>query len=125
MRGSKPMPSSASACPCASRSRSVARDGDFELVTLRNGARAVRHVGHGEVMHPSIGPWQEAQALYVEQSGLRERLQEAGPPLCVWDVGLGAGTNAVAALSAARALGPAQRRALRVLSFEVDLAPLR
>jgi hypothetical protein len=39
------------------------RDGDFELVTLRNGARAVRHLGHGEVMHPSIGPWQEALRL--------------------------------------------------------------
>lgn len=101
------------------------RDGDFELITLRNGARAVRHVGHGEVMHPSIGPWQEAQALYVEQSRLRERLQQFGAPLCVWDVGLGAGTNAVAALTAARDLGSARRRELVVSSFEIDLAPLR
>ena len=101
------------------------RDGDFELVTLRNGARAVRHLGHGEVMHPSIGPWQEAQALYVAQSRLREQLAEPGAPLCVWDIGLGAGTNAVAALTAARDLGAAQRRALIVHSFEIDLAPLR
>ncbi len=71
-----------------------ARDGDFELVTLRNGTRAVRHLGHGEVMHPSVGPWQEARALYVEQSRLGEKLQVEGPPLHVWDVGLGAGTNA-------------------------------
>lgn len=41
------------------------RDGDFELVTLRNGSRAVRHLGHGEVMHPSVGPWQEALRIYV------------------------------------------------------------
>ena len=68
-----------------------ARDGDFELVTLRNGARAVRHLGHGEVMHPSVGPWQEACALYVEQSRLADKLQVAGPPVRVWDVGLGAG----------------------------------
>lgn len=101
------------------------RDGDFELVTLRNGARAVRHVGHGEVMHPSIGPWQEAQALYVAQSRLCEQLEQPGPALCIWDVGLGAATNAVAALSAARALGAAQRRPLVVHSFEIDLAPLR
>jgi tRNA U34 5-methylaminomethyl-2-thiouridine-forming methyltransferase MnmC len=101
------------------------RDGDFELVTLRNGARAVRNVVHGEVMHPSIGPWQEAQALYVAQSRLAEQLQLAGPPLCVWDVGLGAGTNAVAALTCARDLGSLQRRALHVVSFEIDLAPLR
>jgi len=102
-----------------------ARDGDFELVTLRNGARAVRHRGHGEVMHPSVGPWQEARALYVEQSGLAEKLQMEGPPLQVWDVGLGAGTNAVAALTSARELGARQRRELRVVSFEIDLAPLR
>jgi len=102
-----------------------ARDGDFELVTLRNGARAVRHWGHGEVMHPSVGPWQEACALYVEQSRLAEKLRVAGPPLHVWDVGLGAGTNAVAALTCARALGAQQRRELRVVSFEIDRAPLR
>jgi tRNA U34 5-methylaminomethyl-2-thiouridine-forming methyltransferase MnmC len=103
----------------------VARDGDFELVTLRNGARAVRHLGHGEVMHPSVGPWQEAIALYAEQSRLAERLRQEGPPLCIWDVGLGAGTNAVAALATAVSLGPEQRRPLRIVSFELDLAPLR
>ncbi|MEI9940990.1 MAG: MnmC family methyltransferase [Pseudomonadota bacterium] len=101
------------------------RDGDFELVTLQNGTRAVRHLGHGEVMHPSVGPWQEARALYVEQSRLAEKLQVDGPPLHVWDVGLGAGTNAVAALTCARELGARQRRELRVVSFEIDLAPLR
>jgi len=103
----------------------IPRDGDFELVTLRNGTRAVRHTGHGEVMHPSVGPWQEAQALYVAQSRLAEKLQKDGPPLHIWDVGLGAGTNAVAALTCARELGERQRRQLKVVSFEVDLAPLR
>jgi len=103
----------------------MTRDGDFELVTLKNGARAVRHLGHGEVMHPSVGPWQEACALYVEQSRLAELLQQSGPPLHVWDVGLGAGTNAVAALTCARDLGDKQRRSLKVSSFELDLAPLR
>jgi len=103
----------------------VARDGDFELVTLRNGARAVRHLVHGEVMHPSVGPWQEAVALYAEQSRLAEKLQQEGPPLCIWDVGLGAGTNAVAALTTAAGLGAAQRRRLCIVSFELDLSPLR
>ena len=98
-----------------------ARDGEFELVTLRNGTRAVRHLGHGEVMHPSVGPWQEACALYVEQSRLAEKLQVEGPPLQVWDVGLGAGTNAVAALTCARELGARQRRELTVVSFEINL----
>src|SRR5262245_7686328 len=101
------------------------RDGDFELVTLRNGARAVRHLGHGEVMHPSVGPWQEALRLYVEQPRLAERLRQPGPPLVILDVGLGAATNAVAALTRARELGPERHRALEVISLEVDLAPLR
>lgn len=101
------------------------RDGDFELVTLRNGARAVRHLGHGEVMHPSIGPWQEALRLYVDQPRLAERLRQPGPPLVILDVGLGAATNAAAALTCARALGAERRRALELVSLEVDLAPLR
>jgi tRNA U34 5-methylaminomethyl-2-thiouridine-forming methyltransferase MnmC len=101
------------------------RDGDFELVTLRNGARAVRHLGHGEVMHPSIGPWQEALRLYVDQPRLAERLRQPGPPLVILDVGLGAATNAVAALTRARELGSERRQALEVISLEVDLAPLR
>ncbi|WIG98090.1 MnmC family methyltransferase [Myxococcus sp. SDU36] len=101
------------------------RDGDFELITLRNGARAVRHLGHGEVMHPSVGPWQEALRLYVEQARLADRLRQPGPPLVIHDVGLGAATNAVAALTCARSLGAEQRRLLEVVSFEVDLAPLR
>src|SRR3954454_252455 len=122
MRNFRPAPPSTPAC---AEEPSPARDGDFELVTLRNGSRAVRHSGHGEVMHPSVGPWQEARALYVEQSRLAEKLQLEGPPLHVWDVGLGAGTNAVAALSCGRELGGRQRRELRVVSFEIDLSPLR
>ena len=107
-------------------SGSAPRDGDFELVTLRNGHRAVRHVGHGEVMHPAVGPWLEAQRLYVEQGGLAERLGREDPtPLVLLDVGLGAATNAVAALTCAVGLGALRKRPLHVVSFEVDLAPLR
>jgi tRNA U34 5-methylaminomethyl-2-thiouridine-forming methyltransferase MnmC len=111
--------------PASDEDARQARDGDFELVTLRNGARAVRHLGHGEVMHPAVGPWQEACALYVEQSRLAEKLRVEGPPLHVWDVGLGAGTNAIAALTCARELGARQRRELQIVSFEIDCAPLR
>ena len=100
------------------------RDGDFELVTLRGGARAVRDRRSGEVMHPSVGPWREANELYVTQSRLAERLVGEGPPLCLFDVGLGAATNLSAALTCARSLGDRRRRELRVISFERDLAPL-
>jgi tRNA U34 5-methylaminomethyl-2-thiouridine-forming methyltransferase MnmC len=102
-------------------------DDRFALVTLRNGARAVQHLGHGEVMHPSVGPWREANALYVEQTRLAERL--AAPtsgPLRIYDVGLGAAANAAAAILAARQAREAgrARRPLEVISFERSLQPL-
>jgi hypothetical protein len=97
----------------------------FELVTLRNGSRAVRHTGHGEVMHPSVGPWAEANTLYVEQSGLARLLCTEGPPLVVMDVGLGAGTNAAAALACADGLGTQRRRRMELWSMEHALTPLR
>lgn len=98
------------------------REGDFELVTLRSGARAVRHVGHGEIMHPAGGPWEEANRLYIEQSQLPRRLHAAGSrPVRIFDIGLGAATNAVAALTCARAAGGR----IELHSFEIDLSPLR
>ena len=97
----------------------------FELVTLANGARAVRHTGHGEVMHPAVGPWVEAREVYVRQSRLEEVLCVPGPPLVLLDVGLGAGTNAVAALTAAAALGARRRRAMHVWSIDHARDPLR
>lgn len=103
----------------------MSRDGDFELVTLANGARAVKHLGHGEVMHPSIGPWEEARALYVAQSGVAALLSVPGAPVVLLDVGLGAGTNAAAAITCALELGAARKRDLHVVSLEMDLAPMR
>jgi queuine tRNA-ribosyltransferase len=77
-------------------------------------------------------PSDEAQALYVGQSRLAERLlkrdDEAGE-LVVWDVGLGAASNAMAAVHCfERTLaehGAENVRPLRLISFEVDLDPLR
>ncbi|MCA3016515.1 MAG: tRNA guanosine(34) transglycosylase Tgt [Myxococcaceae bacterium] len=100
------------------------RHGAFEVVKTRGGAHAVRQTAHGEVMHP-VGPWEEANRLYVEQTKLAQRLSVfREEPLRVLDVGLGAGANAVAALARAQALGPERRRELEVISLEADLAAL-
>ena len=107
------------------------RDGDFELITLKSGARAVRHLGHGEVMHPGVGPWEEANHLYVKQTGLQELISLKGTrrpgekALRILDIGLGAASNAVAALTCAREVGAGRRRGVEVVSLEHDLAPLR
>jgi queuine tRNA-ribosyltransferase len=79
----------------------------------------------GEVMHPIGGPLEEARRLYVEPSRLAERLKEPGPDaLVLLDVGLGAGSNAAAALEVRRSL-PNEGRPLAILSFDRSLAALR
>ncbi len=98
------------------------KHGAFEVVTTRGGTHAVRHAEHGEVMHP-VGPWEEANRLYVEQTKLEQRLSVfRDEPLRILDVGLGAGANAVAALTKAQAMGQLRKRELEIISLESDLA---
>ncbi len=93
-----------------------------EIVTTRSGARAVRDSATGELMHPVVGPRVEAEQLYVEPSRLAERLRSAeADPLVVLDVGLGAGSNAVAAWNAA---ARAAARRLEIVSFDCSLAAI-
>ena len=77
----------------------------------------------GELMHP-VGPLIESQRLYVESSQLALRLQQSrDTPLVLWDVGLGAASNAAAAWRCVEQLsGP--RRPLRILSFDRSLIAL-
>jgi len=89
-----------------------------EVVRTSGGALAIRSVEDGEVMHPGVGPLVEAEVLYVRQSRLGERL--AAGPVVLFDVGLGAGTNALAAWrTAERGTGR-----LELVSFERDLGAL-
>lgn len=109
----------------------ASRLGDYEIHTPpTGGAHSIRQLGSGEVMHSVSDPTDEARRLYVDQSRLVARLAEsAAKPLVVWDVGLGAAFNAMAALRAALdATLPAEgsaTRGLRLVSFERDLDPLR
>jgi queuine tRNA-ribosyltransferase len=88
------------------------------VVRTRAGALAVRSLEAGEVMHPGVGPLAEARELYVGQSRLGERL--AGGPVVLFDVGLGAGSNALAARAEAERAGGH----LTLVSFERDLGAL-
>jgi queuine tRNA-ribosyltransferase len=77
-------------------------------------------------MHMRTPPMDEARALYVEQSNLAERLRESDEPLVIWDVGLGAGANAMAAIECYEAqavIGPV--RPMHIISFENDLDSLK
>ena len=100
--------------------------GAYEVHTAPEGFASIRHVESGEIMHARTPPMEEARSLYVEQCGLAERLRTAGEPLVIWDVGLGAAANAMAAIRCYEDLaasGPV--RDLRIVSFENDLDSLR
>jgi queuine tRNA-ribosyltransferase len=99
--------------------------GRYEVV-VKEDVGYVRDTVSGEVMHPGGDPAQEAQSLYVDQSRLLERLEDSSEePLVVWDVGLGAAANAMAAILAVENAGPAAMRPLKLVSFENDLDSLK
>ncbi len=98
----------------------------FEVRVAERGFACVADRRSGEVMHAGLDPTMEARALYVEQSRLADRLRESDrPPLVVWDVGLGAAHNAMAALACCEGLAEEAGRPLHLVSFENDAAGLR
>jgi len=90
----------------------------YRLVRLPNGACAVRALAEDETFHPGIGPAAEAEALYVRQLRLPERVQENTGEFVIWDVGLGAAANA---LTTIRLVGDGLKGKpahLRLVSFD-------
>ncbi|MGB8169212.1 MAG: MnmC family methyltransferase [Chthoniobacteraceae bacterium] len=94
----------------------------FEIVTVASGARSLRSREHGETFHPVVGPMTEARSLHVEQQRLVQRAEAVNGPFIIWDVGLGAAANAVAALEAFRTFRGSARVELH--SFDETIAPL-
>ena len=94
--------------------------GDYQLVHLNNGICSVRSLADHETFHPVVGPVAEAEALYVNQLQLRERVRKSVGEFVIWDVGLGAAANIVTALRATREI-PCD---LRVVSFDHTPEPL-
>jgi tRNA U34 5-methylaminomethyl-2-thiouridine-forming methyltransferase MnmC len=95
--------------------------GGYQLVRLNNGICSVRSLADDETFHPVIGPVAEAEALYVNQLRLRERLQNHSGEFVIWDVGLGAAANALTVLCATRELACP----VRLVSFDHTIEPLK
>lgn len=93
---------------------------DYQLVQLANGERTLFSASYGEKMHPGLGPQAEAELLYVRQLQIRERLQGETGEFVIWDIGLGAAANAIAALRATREISGR----LRLVSFDNTREPL-
>jgi queuine tRNA-ribosyltransferase len=75
-------------------------------------------------MHSVNNPAEEAFRLYIEQPKISALVSTPGKPLVIWDVGLGAATNAMACIETLEARNDIQRE-LMLVSFENDLDPLR
>jgi queuine tRNA-ribosyltransferase len=106
------------------------RLGNYEVHVAPEGFASIRQISSGEIMHSRTPPLEEARLLYVEQSRLAERLcvqHGDGNPLVLWDVGLGAAANAMAAIQCyeKQAAAGVPLRPMHIVSFENDLDSLR
>jgi queuine tRNA-ribosyltransferase len=107
--------------------------GDYEVHKAWEGFASIRQISSGEIMHSRTAPMVEAGELYIEQSRLAERVAvsaeenpKSAAPLVIWDVGLGAAANAMAAIGCyEEQAGQGAVRPLQIISFENDLDSLR
>ena len=74
-----------------------------------------------ETMHPGLGPVSESELLYVQQLDIPARARSNSDRFVIWDVGLGAAANALAAINACRGI----RCALHVISFDRTVEALQ
>lgn len=97
----------------------------FELVPLAGGIQSLRSLANGQTFHPVVGPAAEAEAVHVAGCRLVERANAlpTGHCLVVWDVGLGAAANALAAIRALVA-GYHQPEEVMLFSFDRSLDAL-
>jgi len=93
----------------------------YKIVRLANGAHSIHSLGRRETFHPVIGPVAEAEALYVRQLRLVDRIRAHRDEFVIWDVGLGAAANALTVLRAAREV-PCL---IRLVSFDNTIEPLQ
>jgi hypothetical protein len=93
---------------------------EFEIVTLKSGAKSLRSLALRETFHPVTGPFAEANRLHIGQQRLVERCREAKEKFVIWDVGLGAAANALAAVEALSGCASP----VEIHSFDKTLAPL-
>jgi queuine tRNA-ribosyltransferase len=121
--------------PAREKKRFPMEIGDYRVQENPKGFSSIQQISSGETMHSVSDPTEEAKRLYVDQLDLPAivaQARERGTPVVVWDVGMGAATNAMAVLRAMEVLdgtGPRSEAAaaplVRIESFERDLDSFR
>lgn len=91
----------------------------FEIVELPSGGKSLRSLLHKETFHPGIGPMEEARILHIEQQELLRRSREV-KKFIIWDVGLGAAANALAAITALKGTN----NNIEIHSFDISIEAL-
>jgi queuine tRNA-ribosyltransferase len=108
--------------------------GDYKIIESPLGHSSIRQISSGETIHATSKPIDEARSLYIEQSQVLEQIKknfEEDPmrEFVIWDVGLGAATNAMALISAFEreweTVEVGARPRVKLISFENDLDSLR
>lgn len=102
--------------------------GKYEVIRQEAGFHSIHDTTLGETMHSVVDPQIESKQLYVDQSDFQAHLRQVHEePLVIWDVGLGAASNAMAAIQAIESLYREQSitRPVQLISFENDLDALR
>lgn len=79
----------------------------FEKVACQEGFTLRENIS-GQLMHSQVGPWREANQVYVDQSDL-----SGTDPFVLYDVGMGTAANALALIARWD-----HARPLRIVSFE-------
>ncbi len=106
-----------------SRTEKNQRLGDYEVHTSESGFSSIKQISSGEIMHSVNDPAAEAYELYVKPSNLAERVKQPGE-VVIWDVGLGAASNAMAVIEELEKIGEFEA-SVTILSFEIDMDPLK
>jgi tRNA U34 5-methylaminomethyl-2-thiouridine-forming methyltransferase MnmC len=93
-----------------------------EVVPTADGSLTIRHPDANECYHSTVGAAFEAQTLYIQHSGVTERLAQATRPIRVLDVGMGLGYNALSTVAAWAAISSPSAVELVSLEINPDLA---
>lgn len=119
-----PQPSHGASRETTSLTPALLELGNFAVVESDKGFFSVKCKTSGEIMHSTQHPDSEAHTIYADQSQVRARVGET-ERLVIWDVGLGAGHNAVAVIKSLMGKQAGKNNPSLLISFEKDLDAFR